>query len=228
VRSKTRITPAVLDAAPELVTVGAFCIGVDKIDRSAASERALRCSTILIRNSRSVAELTMGEIILLLRRTFDASSQMHRGIWNKSSAGAHEVRGLTLGIVGYGKIGSQVSELAEAMGMRVIFHDISHVLARGNARPVGFKELLETSDVITLHIDGKPQNRDFFGEDEFRQMKDGACLINLSRGFVVDHEALAKHLRSGKLAGAAVDVFPQEPESGGNLAVRCKDWAMLF
>ena len=218
VRSKTRITPAVLDAAPELVTVGAFCIGVDKIDRSAASERGIAVFNDPHSNSRSVAELTMGEIILLLRRTFDASSQMHRGIWNKSSAGAHEVRGLTLGIVGYGKIGSQVSELAEAMGMRVIFHDISHVLARGNARPVGFKELLETSDVITLHIDGKPQNRDFFGEDEFRQMKDGACLINLSRGFVVDHEALAKHLRSDKLAGAAVDVFPQEPESGGKFS----------
>jgi D-3-phosphoglycerate dehydrogenase len=218
VRSKTRITPAVLDAAPDLVAVGAFCIGVDKIDRGASSERGIAVFNDPHSNSRSVAELTLGEIILLLRRAFEASSQMHRGEWNKSSAGAHEVRGLTLGIVGYGKIGSQVSDLAEAMGMRVIFHDISHVLARGNARAVGFRELLETSDVITLHIDGKPQNRDFFGEDEFRQMKDGACLINLSRGFVVDHEALAKHLKSGKLAGAAVDVFPQEPESGGAFA----------
>jgi D-3-phosphoglycerate dehydrogenase len=218
VRSKTRITPAVLDAAPELVAVGAFCIGVDKIDRTASSERGIAVFNDPHSNSRSVAELTLGEIILLLRRVFEASSQMHRGEWNKSSAGAHEVRGLTLGIVGYGKIGSQVSDLAEAMGMRVIFHDISHVLARGNARAVGFRELLETSDVITLHIDGKPQNRDFFGEDEFRQMKDGACLINLSRGFVVDHAALAKHLKRGKLAGAAVDVFPQEPESGGKFA----------
>jgi D-3-phosphoglycerate dehydrogenase len=218
VRSKTRITPAVLDAAPELVSVGAFCIGVDKIDRTASSERGIAVFNDPHSNSRSVAELTLGEIILLLRRTFEASSQMHRGQWNKSSAGAHEVRGLTLGIVGYGKIGSQVSDLAEAMGMRVVFHDISHVLARGNARAVGFRELLETSDVITLHIDGKPQNRDFFGEDEFRHMKDGACLINLSRGFVVDHEALAKHLKSGKLSGAAVDVFPQEPESGGKFA----------
>lgn len=218
VRSKTRITAAVLDAAPELVAVGAFCIGVDKIDRAASSDRGIAVFNDPHSNSRSVAELTLGEIILLLRRAFEASSQMHSGVWNKSSAGAHEVRGLTLGIVGYGKIGSQVSDLAEAMGMRVIFHDISHVLARGNARAVGFRELLETSDVITLHIDGKPQNRDFFGEDEFQQMKDGACLINLSRGFVVDHAALAKHLRSGKLAGAAVDVFPQEPESGGTFA----------
>jgi D-3-phosphoglycerate dehydrogenase / 2-oxoglutarate reductase len=218
VRSKTRITPAALDAAPDLVTVGAFCIGVDKIDRAASSERGIAVFNDPHSNSRSVAELTLGEIILLLRRAFEASSRMHSGLWNKSSAGSHEVRGLTLGIVGYGKIGSQVSDLAEAMGMRVIFHDIAHVLARGNARPVGFGELLETSDVITLHVDGRPQNKNLFAEEEFQRMKDGACLLNLSRGFVVDHEALAKHLRSGKLAGAAMDVFPQEPESGGAFA----------
>ena len=128
------------------------------------------------------------------------------------------MRGLTLGIVGYGKIGSQVSDLSEAMGMRVVFHDVAHVLARGNARAVSFRELLETADVITLHVDGKPQNQNLFGEDEFQAMKEGACLINLSRGFVVDHEALARHLKSGKLSGTAVDVFPQEPESGGSFA----------
>jgi D-3-phosphoglycerate dehydrogenase len=215
VRSKTRITAAVLDAAPELVAVGAFCIGVDKIDRAASSERGVAVFNDPHSNSRSVAELAMGEIILLLRRTFEASTRLHSGVWNKSSEGSHEVRGLTLGIVGYGKIGSQVSDLAEALGMRVVFHDVAHVLARGNARAVSFRELLATSDVITLHVDGKAQNQDLFGEDEIRAMKDGACLINLSRGFVVDHEALARHLRSGKLAGAAVDVFPQEPESGG-------------
>jgi D-3-phosphoglycerate dehydrogenase / 2-oxoglutarate reductase len=215
VRSKTCITAAVLDAAPELVSVGAFCIGVDKIDRTASSERGIAVFNDPHSNSRSVAELAMGEIILLMRRTFDASTQLHNGVWNKSSAGSHEVRGLTLGIVGYGKIGSQVSDLAEALGMRVVFSDVSHVLARGNARPVSFRELLETADVITLHVDGKSQNRDLFGEEEFRAMKHGACLINLSRGFVVDHEALAHHLKSGRLSGAAVDVFPQEPESGG-------------
>jgi len=215
VRSKTHITPGVLDAAPELVSVGAFCIGVDKIDRVASSDRGIAVFNDPHSNSRSVAELAMGEIILLMRRTFEASTQLHGGVWNKSSAGSHEVRGLTLGIVGYGKIGSQVSDLAEALGMRVVFSDISHVLARGNARPVSFSELLATSDVITLHVDGKTQNRDLFGEEEFHAMKDGACLINLSRGFVVDHEALARHLKSGKLSGAAVDVFPQEPESGG-------------
>jgi D-3-phosphoglycerate dehydrogenase len=218
VRSKTRISAAVLEAAPELLTVGAFCIGVDKIDRNAASNRGIAVFNDPHSNSRSVAEMAMGEIIMLLRRIFEASSQMHRGMWNKSAAGAHEVRGLTLGIVGYGKIGSQVSDLAEAMGMRVVFHDIAHVLARGNARPVSFRELLETSDVITLHVDGKPQNNGLLGEDEFRLMKRGVCLINLSRGFVVDHGALAEQLRTGKLSGAAVDVYPQEPESGGAFA----------
>jgi D-3-phosphoglycerate dehydrogenase / 2-oxoglutarate reductase len=218
VRSKTRVTAAVLDAAPELVSVGAFCIGVDKIDRAAASDRGIAVFNDPHSNSRSVAELAMGEIILLMRRTFEASTRLHRGEWNKSSAGSHEVRGLTLGIVGYGKIGSQVSDLAEAMGMRVIFHDVAHVLARGNARAVSFRELLNSADVITLHVDGKPQNQDLFGEEEFRAMKDGACLINLSRGMVVDHEALARHLKSGKVAGAAIDVFPQEPESGGAFA----------
>jgi D-3-phosphoglycerate dehydrogenase / 2-oxoglutarate reductase len=214
VRSKTRVTAAVLEAAPKLVAVGAFCIGVDKIDSKTASERGVAVFNDPHSNSRSVAELVMGEIIMLLRRTFQASSEMHRGVWNKSAAGAHEVRGLTLGIVGYGKIGSQLSDLAEAMGMRVVFYDTSHVLARGNARAVSFRELLEISDVVTLHVDGKKENQDLFGDQEFRAMKDGACFLNLSRGFVVDHEALAAHLKTGKLSGAAIDVFPKEPESG--------------
>lgn len=214
VRSKTRITAAVIETAKHLVAVGAFCIGVDKIDRTAASESGIAVFNDPHSNSRSVAELTMGEIILLLRRTFAASTEMHRGIWNKSAAGAHEVRGLTLGIVGYGKIGSQLSDLAEAMGMRVVFHDVTHVLARGNARGVSMRELLAGSDVVTLHVDGKPQNENLFGHAEFRAMKHGACFLNLSRGFVVDHEALARHVKSGKLAGAAIDVFPKEPESG--------------
>lgn len=214
VRSKTRVTSAVLQAAPKLVAVGAFCIGVDKIDQKTASERGIAVFNDPHSNSRSVAELVMGEIIMLLRRTFQASSEMHRGVWNKSAAGAHEVRGLTLGIVGYGKIGSQLSDLAEAMGMRVVFYDTSHVLARGNARPVSFRELLQISDVVTLHVDGKKENQDLFGDQEFRAMKDGACFLNLSRGFVVDHDALSAHLKTGKVSGAAIDVFPKEPESG--------------
>jgi len=214
VRSKTRVSAEVLAAAEQLVAIGAFCIGVDKIDQKTASERGIAVFNDPHSNSRSVAELAIGEIILLLRRTFQASSEMHRGLWNKSAAGAHEVRGLTLGIVGYGKIGSQLSDLAEAMGMRVVFYDSAHVLARGNARAVDFRELLETADVVTLHVDGKPQNRNLFGAEEFAAMKDGACFLNLSRGFVVDHDALAACLKSGKIAGAAIDVFPQEPESG--------------
>lgn len=214
VRSKTRVTPPVIAAAKNLVAVGAFCIGVETIDRTAASERGIAVFNDPHSNSRSVAELAIGEIILLLRRTFQASTEMHRGVWNKSAAGAHEVRGLTLGIVGYGKIGSQLSDLAEAMGMRVVFYDVSHVLARGNARAVGFRELLGMADVVTLHVDGKPQNQNLFGKDEFAAMKVGACFLNLSRGFVVDHEALAACVKSGKIAGAAIDVFPKEPESG--------------
>ena len=214
VRSKTWVSPAVLAAAQGLVAVGAFCIGVEKIDRAAACEHGVAVFNDPHSNSRSVAELAMGEVILLLRRIFALSTQMHAGVWNKSAAGAHEVRGLTLGIVGYGKIGSQLSDLAEAMGMRVVFHDVSHVLARGNARAVGFRELLGISDVVTLHVDGKPTNQNLFGAEEFAAMKEGACFLNLSRGFVVDHEALAACLKSGKVAGAAVDVFPQEPEPG--------------
>jgi len=213
-RSKTAVSKAVLESAQKLVAVGAFCIGVDKIDGKAAGERGIAVFNDPHSNSRSVAELAMGEIILLLRRTFAASTEMHGGVWNKSSAGAHEVRGLTLGIVGYGKIGSQLSDLAEAMGMRVVFYDTSHVLARGNARGVSFRELLETADVVTLHVDGKKENQDLFGDQEFRSMKDGACFLNLSRGFVVDHDALSTHIKTGKIAGAAIDVFPKEPESG--------------
>jgi D-3-phosphoglycerate dehydrogenase / 2-oxoglutarate reductase len=214
VRSKTRISAKVFQTAEQLMTVGAFCIGIDKIDQTAANERGIAIFNDPHSNSRSVAELAMGEIILLLRRTFAASTEMHQGVWNKSAAGAHEVRGLTLGIVGYGKIGSQLSDLAESMGMRVIFHDLVDVLARGNAQDVGFSDLLGQSDVVTLHVDGKPQNKNLFGDEEFRAMKDGACFLNLSRGFVVDHEALARHIKSGKVAGAAIDVFPKEPDSG--------------
>ena len=218
VRSKTSVSKPVIQAAEQLVAVGAFCIGVDKIDRTAANERGIAVFNDPHSNSRSVAELAMGEIIVLLRRTFQASTEMHGGVWNKSAAGAHEVRGLTLGIVGYGKIGSQLSDLAEAMGMRVVFYDVSHVLARGNARGVSFRELLQTSDVVTLHVDGKKENQDLFGAEEFAAMKDGACFLNLSRGFVVDHEAMAACLKSGKIAGAAIDVFPKEPESGAGFA----------
>jgi D-3-phosphoglycerate dehydrogenase len=165
-------------------------------------------------NTRSVAELALGEIIVLVRRVVQSSIAVHRGSWQKSAKGCHEVRGLTLGIVGYGKIGSQLSDLAEAVGMKVIFCDVAEVLARGNAKSGTFSELLQTADVVSLHVDGKPQNKNFFGEEEFRMMKKGSFFLNLSRGFVVNHEALAENLKSGRLSGAAIDVFPEEPGSG--------------
>jgi len=214
VRSKTKITKAVLESAPDLLVVGAYCIGVEHIDLPSCTARGVAVFNDPHSNTRSVAELALGEIIMLVRRVFHSSLALHRGVWHKSAKGCHEVRGLTLGIVGYGKIGSQLSELAEAIGMKVIFCDVADVLARGNARNCTFSELLQTADVVSLHVDGKPQNRNLFGEEEFRIMKKGAFFLNLSRGFVVNHEALAQNLRSGKLSGAAVDVFPEEPASG--------------
>jgi len=214
VRSKTKISKAVLESAPELLVVGAYCIGVEHIDCASCTARGVAVFNDPHSNTRSVAELALGEIIMLVRRVFHSSFALHRGIWHKSAKGCHEVRGLTLGIVGYGKIGSQLSELAEAVGMKVIFCDVAEVLARGNAKNCTFSELLQTADVVSLHVDGKPQNRNLFGEEEFRMMKKGAFFLNLSRGFVVNHEALAESLKSGKLSGAAIDVFPEEPASG--------------
>jgi D-3-phosphoglycerate dehydrogenase / 2-oxoglutarate reductase len=214
IRSKTRITKTVLDAAPQLLAVGAYCIGTDQIDCAACSERGVAVFNDPHSNTRSVAELALGEIIMLARRVFQNSVALHQGAWRKSAEGCHEVRGLTLGIVGYGKIGSQLSDLAEAIGMKVIFCDVAEVLARGNARKCGFHELLQTADIVTLHVDGQPRNRGFFGDEEFRMMKDGAFFLNLSRGFVVNHQALAENLKSGKLRGAAIDVFPREPDTG--------------
>jgi D-3-phosphoglycerate dehydrogenase len=218
IRSKTNITQAALEAAPALLAIGAFCIGVDQIDRAACSHRGIAVFNDPHSNSRSVAELALGEIIMLLRCTFAASTELHCGTWNKSATGSHEVRGLVLGIVGYGRIGSQLSDLAEAVGMRVIFSDVTDVLARGNAKRHTFEEVLQQADVVTLHVDGKPRNRNLFGKEEFHLMKPGACFLNLSRGFVVDHEALASHLKSGGISGAAVDVFPNEPETKGPFA----------
>jgi D-3-phosphoglycerate dehydrogenase len=215
IRSKTRITKSVLESAPQLLVVGAYCIGVEQIDCASCTEQGIAVFNDPHSNTRSVAELALGEIIMLVRRVFHSSFALHRGAWRKSAKGCHEVRGLTLGIVGYGKIGSQLSELAEAIGMKVVFCDVAEVLARGNAKNCTFSELLQTADVVSLHVDGKPQNRNFFGEEEFRMMKRGSVFLNLSRGFVVNHEALAENLKSRKLSGAAIDVFPEEPGSGG-------------
>jgi len=167
-------------------------------------------------NTRSVVELALAEIIALTRRLTDKNAQMHRGVWDKSAAGSHEVRGRRLGIVGYGNIGGQLSVLAENLGLSVYFYDTADKLALGNARRCGtLQELLEIADVVTLHVDGRPGNSGLFGEAEFAAMRPGSLFLNLSRGFVVDHEALRRHIESGHLAGAAVDVFPTEPRSRG-------------
>lgn len=213
VRSKSQVTARVVENAPNLLAVGAFCIGTDKINVSQCSDRGVAVFNDPHSNSRSVAELALGEIIMLARRVFASSTDLHNGKWKKTAAGSHEVRGLTLGIIGYGKIGSQLSDLSEALGMRVIFNDVSDVLARGNAKRASLDELLATADIVTIHIDGRASNRNFFNAEKLAMMKDGASLLNLARGFIVDHDALAAALRNGKLSGASVDVFPQEPEN---------------
>jgi D-3-phosphoglycerate dehydrogenase / 2-oxoglutarate reductase len=216
IRSKTRVSAAVLDGAPDLLAVGAFCIGTDQIDLAAAAAKGVAVFNAPYSNTRSVVELTLAEIIALTRRLTEKDRAMHTGIWDKSAAGAHEVRGRTLGIVGYGNIGAQLSVVAEALGMRVVFYDTADKLALGNARRcVSLDELLDASDVVSLHVDGRPSNNSLFGEKEFSQMRPGALFLNLCRGFVIDHGALRRYLLSGHLAGAAVDVFPEEPRSAG-------------
>jgi D-3-phosphoglycerate dehydrogenase len=216
IRSKTEITGAALEAAPDLLAIGAFCIGTNQIDLTAASDRGVAVFNAPFSNTRSVVELALAEIIALTRRLTVKNTDMHAGVWDKSAAGAHEIRGRRLGIVGYGNIGAQLSVLAESLGMSVSFYDTADKLALGNARRCGtLAELLGSVDVVTLHVDGRPGNADMFGEEQFAQMRKGALFINLSRGFLVDHAALRHHLESAHLAGAAVDVFPVEPKGRG-------------
>jgi len=216
IRSNTTVTAVVLDAAPDLLALGAFCIGTNQIDLMAAAERGTAVFNAPFSNTRSVVELALSEIIALTRRLTEKSTDMHAGVWNKSAVGSHEVRGRRLGIVGYGNIGSQLSVLAEALGMSVLFYDTTDKLALGNARRCGtLDELLAESDVVTLHVDGRVSNDSLFGEEQFARMRAGSIFLNLSRGFVVDHSALRKHIESGHIAGAAVDVFPVEPKKPG-------------
>ncbi|MFB9833263.1 phosphoglycerate dehydrogenase [Actinoallomurus acaciae] len=217
IRSKTNVTDAVLAAAPDLLAVGAFCIGTNQIDVTSASTRGVAVFNAPFSNTRSVVELVIAEIIALTRRLVDKNTGMHAGVWDKSAEGSHEVRGRRLGIIGYGNIGSQLSVLAENLGMSVFFYDTADKLALGNARRCSsIEELLATVDVVTLHVDGRPGNSGMFGEAEFARMRPGSLFLNLSRGFVVDHQALRRHIESGHLAGAAVDVFPTEPKARGD------------
>ncbi|MBV9349230.1 MAG: HAD-IB family phosphatase, partial [Patescibacteria group bacterium] len=198
IRSTTQISKHVFDAAPRLIAVGAFCIGTNQIDLATASEKGIAVFNAPYSNGRSVVELAIGLIIILARRISDKSASLHSGVWDKSAAGAHEVRGMTVGIVGYGNIGSQLSMLAEAIGMRVVFYDAVERPALGNAkRASSLPELLEASDVVTLHVDGRPDNNQLFGRREFAQMRRGAFFLNLSRGHIVDIQALADALKSG-------------------------------
>jgi D-3-phosphoglycerate dehydrogenase len=216
IRSKTNVTRRVVEAAEKLMVVSAFCIGTTQIDLEACKENGVVVFNAPYSNTRSVVELAIGEIIMLMRSVFPRSTEIHNGQWNKTAQGSREVRGKKLGIVGYGNIGKQLSILAEALGMDVYYYDIEDKLALGNATKIDdLSNLLAISDVVTLHIDDNAANKNFFGADEISQMKDGAHLVNLSRGFVVDVKALAAALKSGKLAGAAVDVYPEEPSKNG-------------
>ena len=217
IRSKTNITARVLNAASELISVGAFCIGTNQIDLGVAAERGVTVFNAPYSNTRSVVELAIAEIVALTRRLTDKNALMHAGVWDKSADGAHEVRGRTLGIVGYGNIGTQLSVLAEDLGMRVLFYDTADRLALGNAhRCESMDDLLAESDVVTLHVDGRASNNNFFGAEQFARMRPGSLFLNLSRGFVVDYAALRDHIESGHIAGAAVDVFPVEPKRRGD------------
>lgn len=214
IRSRTSITADVLAAAPNLKAIGAFCIGTNQVDLVAAAERGIAVFNAPYSNTRSVVEIALAEIIALTRRLTAKNHAMHEGRWPKSATGAHEVRSRALGIVGYGNIGSQLSVVAEALGMKVYFYDNAEKLALGTAHKCAtLDELLAISDIVTLHVDGRPGNHGFFGEHEFSQMKSGAIFLNLSRGFVVDHVSLRAHIESKHLAGAAIDVFPTEPKS---------------
>jgi len=214
IRSKTQVTRRVLDAAESLIAVGAFCIGTNQIALEHAMKRGVAVFNAPFSNTRSVAEMVIAEIVMLSRHLGDRVREMHHGVWKKGASGSREVRGKTLGVVGYGHIGSQVSILAEDLGMKVIFHDTVSKLPLGNSRPVKTLEvLLEESDFVTLHVPETPQTRGMIGAAQLARMKKSACLINASRGTVVDLDALAQALREKRLDGAAVDVFPEEPEA---------------
>jgi D-3-phosphoglycerate dehydrogenase / 2-oxoglutarate reductase len=217
IRSKTQVTADVVRRCPDLAAIGAFCIGTNQIDLAAAASAGVAVFNAPFSNTRSVVEIALAEIICLARRLVDRDRALHAGIWDKSATGSHEVRGRTLGIVGYGNIGSQLSVLAETLGMRVLFYDLEDKLALGNAEACSsLEELLERSETVTLHVDGRAGNAGMFGDEQFARMPRRSLFLNLSRGFVVDHEALRSHIESGHLAGAAIDVFPEEPKAQGD------------
>ena len=213
-RSRTHLTAEMIEAAPKLIAVGCFCIGTNQVDLNAAKARGIPVFNAPFSNTRSVAELVLGEILLLMRNVPQANAEVHRGIWNKSAACSHEVRGKKLGIIGYGHIGSQLSIIAESLGMDVYFYDIENKLPLGNAKQVrSLEELLSSCDVVSLHVPELSSTKNLMSAERIAQLKQGAILINAARGTVVDIDALAQALKDGKIHGAAIDVFPIEPAS---------------
>ncbi|CAD1810878.1 D-3-phosphoglycerate dehydrogenase 1 [Candida parapsilosis] len=216
IRSKTKLTEKVLKHAKNLVVIGCFCIGTNQVDLDFAAKSGVAVFNSPFSNSRSVAELVIAEIITLARQLGDRSIEMHTGTWNKVSAKCWEIRGKTLGIVGYGHIGSQLSVLAEAMGMNVIYYDVMTIMSLGNSKQVGtLDELLQKADFVTLHVPATPDTKNLLSAPQFAAMKDGAYVINASRGTVVDIPALVQAMKAGKIAGAALDVYPHEPAKNG-------------
>ena len=217
IRSKTHVTPKVLDAAKKLQAIGCFCIGVNQVDLHAATQHGVAVFNAPYSNTRSVAELVIAASIMLIRRIPDKNKSAHEGIWMKESRGSYELRGKTLGIIGYGNIGTQVSVLAEALGMKVMFYDVETKLPMGNAVDAkSLKELVKKSDVITLHVPETAQTKNLINKATLKHFKNGAILINYARGEVVDLDALQLALKSGQLSGAAIDVYPWEPEKNGD------------
>ena len=220
IRSRTQVTAEVLESADRLFAIGCFCIGTNQVDLGAAAQRGIPVFNAPFSNTRSVAELTLGEIVMLMRGVFPKSAAAHRGGWDKSAANSWEVRGKTLGIIGYGNIGSQLSVLAEAFGMRVIYWDRTGKLPHGNAQPMtSLHALLAESDAVTVHVPETPDTKNMIGAAEIRAMKPGAVFVNNARGTVVDLDALAAALRDGHVLGAAIDVFPVEPSRNGEAFV---------
>jgi D-3-phosphoglycerate dehydrogenase len=217
IRSKTHITSKVLDAAKKLQAIGCFCIGVNQVDLHAATQRGVAVFNAPYSNTRSVAELVIAASIMLIRRIPDKNKSAHEGIWLKESRGSYELRGKTLGIIGYGNIGTQVSVLAEGLGMKVMFYDVETKMPMGNAVDAkSLKELLKRSDVITLHVPETPQTKNLVNKTNLKHFKKGSILINYARGEVVDLDALQLALKNGQLSGAAIDVYPWEPEKNGD------------
>lgn len=217
IRSKTRVTKRVFEAHPQLEAIGTFSIGTTQIDLLEATRAGVAVFNAPFSNTRSVVELAVAEIIALNRRLTERDRALHEGRWEKSAAGAHEVRGLTLGIIGYGNIGTQLSVVAEALGMTVVFFDLQERPALGNAKRCRtMEEVFRAADVVSIHVDDSPANGGLIGAREFSQMKQGTLFLNLSRGFVVDVEALRDNIVEGHIAGAAVDVYPEEPKANGD------------